>query len=158
MNVQKTYFIYGVAFFLSVVLIAAVWQQVWLLLLPVLLLLGLWAFEKPIVFFYVLLAVIPWSVEYQFSNVLGTDFPDEPLMWLNALLALVLLIYAPKRFSKTWLRHPLLWLLLLQLLWAVFTVITSTVPLLSVKWVLAKSWYLLTFVAAPLLLKAMKNG
>jgi len=159
MNVSKPFFVYGAtAFFLIVAAIAVASQLWWLPALPVLLLLGIWAFEKPVVLFYVLLASIPWSMEYQFSNALGTDFPDEPLMWLNALIAFILLISQYKRFRQKIGVHPIIWLLLLQLAWAALTIVTSTFPLLSLKYFLAKSWYLAAFVFLPLFLLDTKEG
>lgn len=157
MNVQKSFFVYGAALFLAVVIIATAWQQWWLLATPVILLLCIWAFEKPVLLLYLLLASIPWSVEYQLTDALGTDFPDEPLMWLNTLLALALLVYQHKKPGKNLKAHALLWLLFLQLFWAGLTILTSTYPLLSVKYVLAKSWYLFSFVLLPFLLLDTKE-
>lgn len=105
--------------------------------------------QHPRHLFYVLVFSIPWSVEYNFSSTLSTDFPDEPLMLLTAFATIILLIQERKKLRKLQL-HPLLFLVLLQLAWALITVISSTHILVSVKYVLAKSWYLLAFVAMPL--------
>lgn len=157
-TVQKPFFIYAATVaFLLLVITSVLLQQLWLLILPVAVLFYIWAFEKPAVLFYLLIASIPWSVEYQFSDALGTDFPDEPLMWGNALLAFAVLVYNHRNLRGTRTMHLLILLLFLQLLWAMLTVITSTFPLLSVKYVLAKSWYLLSFVALPLLLPDAKK-
>lgn len=157
LRLQHPRFVYSaVAAFLIVAVAAVALQQWWWLALPVVVLFYIWTFEKPALFFYGLIATIPWSVEYQFSETLGTDFPDEPLMWLNALTAL-LLIFRYKSLRQKLASHPVLWLLVLQLLWAGLTIYTSTFPLLSLKYVLAKSWYLLAFVVLPLLLLDTKQ-
>lgn len=157
-SAQKPFFIYAAtAAFLLVVMASALLQQPWLLMLPVAVLFYIWAFEKPAPLFYLLIASIPWSVEYQLSETLGTDFPDEPLMWLTALLAFAALVYNHKNLRRKRTLHPVLLLLFLQFVWASLTVITSTFPLLSFKYVLAKSWYVLSFVALPLLLPDAKK-
>src|SRR4051794_25840652 len=85
---QKPAFRYiAAALFLMVVTAAVLWQYWWLLVLPVVLLFYVWTIEKPILLFYLLMASLPWSVEYKATATLGTDFPDEPLMLLNALTA-----------------------------------------------------------------------
>jgi O-antigen ligase len=155
---QHRLFVWGAtALFFLVVVAAVVLQQWWWLVLPPALLFYIWTFEKPAVLFYLLIAAIPWSVEYQFTPALGTDFPDEPLMWANALTAVLLIVYKHKAIRQRLGTHPLLLLLGLQLLWAAGSIFTSTAPLLSFKYVLAKSWYLLAFVLLPLLLIDTKS-
>lgn len=120
-----------------------------MLVVPFFMVVILLLLQHPRHLFYVLVFSIPWSVEYNFSSTLSTDFPDEPLMLLTAFATIILLIKERKNLSKLQL-HPLLFLVLLQLAWALITVISSTHILVSVKYVLAKSWYLLAFVAMPL--------
>lgn len=155
-------FIWGCTFlFLAAVALAAALQQMWLLLLPALPLAALLLLQKPVLLHYILVGSIPWSVEYNFSGSLGTDLPDEPLMLLAAFTAIVLLLHKPRYSFKTGLQHGLVLLLAVQFIWMLFTVVTSTHPLISVKFMLAKGWYLLAFVALPLLVlrdkKAWKN-
>jgi hypothetical protein len=56
------------------------------------------------------------------------------------------------------LSHPLLLLLILLIVWMLITVIFSTHPLISVKFLLAKTWYVGAFVLAPLLLFGQKKA
>jgi O-antigen ligase len=139
----------------------AYWQEVYFLGAPVALVAIVLLIQHPKYLFSLLMLSIPWSVEYSFDSNLGTDLPDEPLMLLAALSILIYLAY---RRDIKWFRnlHPVIILILLQFLWVVVTVITSTDILLSVKYLLAKSWYLLAFVALPLYLirdeKALKRS
>ena len=130
----------------------AAWHQqpLWFFI-PALLLSVYLLLQYPAALFYVLIGSIPWSVEYHFSNALGTDLPDEPLMLLAAFACLTLIAIRRKEISL----HSataLAWLLGIQLAWTIVTVILSTDVLLSVKYLLAKSWYLLAFLGLPLLL------
>jgi O-antigen ligase len=124
-----------------------------LFFIPLLLLLFSCFLQAPHLLFYTLLFSIPWSVEMNVTESLGTDFPDEPLMVLMAFAVVALLIVQRnKTIVKTQI-HLLLWILLLTVAWSAVTVIASTHTLLSLKFFLARSWYLLAFVGAPLVLR-----
>lgn len=125
------------------------------------LLLVVYLLQHPHRLFYLLLAAIPWSIEFSFNSGLGTDLPDEPLMLLTALSVIMMAVWQRRQLTTQKI-HPLLLILLLQFAWTICTVLVSTDPLQSFKYLLAKSWYLLAFVAAPLLLlrreKELKRG
>ena len=126
-------------------------QEYYFLAIPVLLLACICLVQFPEYLFYLLVLSIPWSIEYNFTPSLGTDLPDEPLMLLTAMAALILIIHNRKRLNSSF-RHPLVFIILIQLVWIMITVIYSTGILVSFKYLLAKVWYLLAFVAAPVYL------
>ena len=133
------------------VFFAAYLAEPLLLLIPILAVLVFYLIQYPSAVFYLLLFSIPWSTEYNFSFGFGTDLPDEPLMLLTAVSAIGLVSFHREKISKSNI-HPLITVLLLQVLWLVLTVVLSTYFTLSAKYFLAKTWYLLAFVAAPFLL------
>ena len=135
---------------LATVLAAWLMQPFWLLL-PVGALGLFLLLQHPAALFYVLLFSIPWSVEYNFPSGLGTDLPDEPLMLLTSLATVAMLLFYRKQLTIQKL-HALVFVLLVQIAWLVMTVVLSTHFILSAKYLLAKSWYLLAFFVAPLLL------
>jgi O-antigen ligase len=110
------------------------------------------------VLFFLLLATLPFSAEYHFSAELGTDIPDEFLMLITAALFSLYFIYKPGILSKKCRRHPLLLLLLFSIAWTLITVLFSTDHLISVKFFLAKCWYLGAFVLAPLIVFKNRNA
>jgi O-antigen ligase len=138
--------------FLLVLLTAQLVNQPVLMALPfgVLLFLAGWRHLPTI--FIALLATLAFSFEYNFTATLGTDIPDEALMALTGLLALAWWIYRPSLINRQMLSHPLLLLLLVHLCWIGIAAIDSTHPLLSVKYILAKGWYIGAFVIAPLII------
>jgi O-antigen ligase len=138
--------------FLLALLAAQLMQQPLLLALPFgfLVLLAGWQ-QLPIVFI-LLLATLPFSFEYNFTSSLGTDIPDEALMGMTSLLGLAFWLYNPSLIKKKTLAHPLLIMLLLHLCWIGIAAMDSTHPLLSIKYVLAKGWYIGAFVLAPLII------
>jgi len=124
-------------------------QLLWLLMVPILALI-LVGFVYPSFFYFLLFFTIPISTEWQITPSLGTDFPDEPLMWgISALI--IMMIAAKKKVPISLLRQPIFLLLIAGLFWAVLCTLFSTHPLLSVKYVLAKLWYIIPFCGGVLL-------
>ncbi|MBI5858878.1 MAG: O-antigen ligase family protein [Sphingobacteriales bacterium] len=109
-----------------------------------------WLYRQTV--FFLLLFTLPFSFEYQFSSTLGTDIPDEALMLFVSGLFLLYWIYNPEAILRKMLTHPLLILLLIYFVWLTITVVFSTSTLVSVKFLLAKTWYIGAFVLAPLIL------
>jgi O-antigen ligase len=142
--------VYGILILFAAA-VAGYFDQPFWLLVPAGMVFILFSLQYPVILFYILLASIPWSIEYNFTPSLGTDLPDEPLMLLLAFASMALLVYKRNELRLQRI-HFLVWILIIQLLWVIITVIFSTDQLLSVKYLLAKSWYLLAFVAAPLFL------
>lgn len=150
---NKTVIAFGCTILLLCVAVGVYAEQPLLFLAPVALLASLLFLQHPRLLFYALIVCIPWSAEVQFTPSLGTDLPDEPLMLLTAFAAVVLWLSQWRQKEKGWRFHPLLVVLFLGFCWTAVTVLASTFPLYSVKFLLAKGWYLLAFVAMPLLLK-----
>ncbi|RYZ23702.1 MAG: O-antigen ligase domain-containing protein [Chitinophagaceae bacterium] len=127
--------------------------------IPFLVLALLWISHEPFFLFYALIAAIPWSIEYNFTASLGTDLPTEPLMLLVSFSVLCFLVYhARRRPLEGLLRSPLLLILLAQVLWYLVTAYFSTDFARSIKFCIAKSWYLTAFVVTPFILyKHPKN-
>ena len=101
--------------------------------------------------FLLLLLSLPFSFEYNFSSGLGTDIPDEFLMLFVSLLFGAYCLYSPNAITKKIRQHPLSLFLMIIIGWTLITVIFSTNPLISLKYLLAKGWYIGAFVLAPLL-------
>lgn len=125
--------------------LALVWDAYYLALLPVLLLVLYWAVVDFHKVFLLLLFSLPLSTEVVFDNGFGTDLPSEPLI-LGCLLGgiLILLRYWPT-LSKHFLLHPVSLLVLVHFFWIVFTTLASGDPFISLKFTLAKAWYLGVF-------------
>ena len=144
--------------FLNIVLILflitigiASYLQVWYLVLTIpAIFVSYLLIQQPTILFYILIATIPWSAEMSINQQLGTDIPDEPLMLLVA--AFVVFYFINNRSLIRSIKNPIVWILLLQVIWIICSDIYSVDKLASIKYSLAKGWYLLAFVAAPLIL------
>jgi len=95
--------------------------------------------------FLLLLACIPLSTEIILPNGFGTDLPTEPLMVGLMLVGFLYVLRHGKETSGHFLRHPITLILLLHLAWIAVSTITSHQLLVSVKFTLAKAWYVATF-------------
>lgn len=153
-SVNKQYTLFGLLAGLFIVTagIAAFTEQYLLIAIPFAVLLFYAGWQNRNTIFLLLIFTLPISFEYNFSSGLGTDIPDELLMLFVSLLFFAYWLYNPKTISTTILRHPLMLLLLLVLCWMVVAVGFSTQQQLSLKFLLAKSWYVAAFVIAPLIL------
>jgi len=148
--------------FVLSIIFSVLWHDERLLLIPFALLLLPFLFQFMIHsterLFWLLLCLLPLSTEINITSSLGLDFPDEPIMMLLTAMALLRWWHQPQAFPDTVWRHPLFLLLLVHLLWIMITCFYSEQPILSVKFLLAKSWYIVPFVILPALwLKSIRN-
>jgi O-antigen ligase len=116
-------------------------------ILPVLLgvaLLVIFSFDKLI---WVAVFAAPLSVEL--SRILpgfGFDMylPTEPILF-GILILFLLKVIHERRFDKKILLHPVSLAIYLNLFWIFITSLTSSIPLVSFKFLLARIWFLVAF-------------
>jgi O-antigen ligase len=102
--------------------------------------------------YWMLLASVPISITFYFFNdTLSTSLPDEPIMWIMLLVGVFVIAHQPQRIKKEWLSHPLIILIGLQFVWMLIAIGFSSNLLLSVKFGLAKVWFLSSFLVFPYL-------
>lgn len=158
---NKWFNITACTFFVAGGLLSLQLQQPQWMMLPF-----VWLFIQPLTHFFIhktsclfwaLLILLPLSTELSISNSLSTDFPDEPILWLLTIAVIARLLQQPYQFYHS-VQSPVVLLIVLCIGWTSFTIIFSTEPLLSVKFLLAKIWYIVPFVLlTPLLLQSNSN-
>lgn len=89
---------------------------------------------------------LPLSGEWQITPSLGLDMPMEPLLMMLTGIGIVSWIYRPKFFPKHFTQSLVGSLLLLHVGWLIIQLAFSSTPLLSIKFLLAKIWYIFPFV------------
>jgi O-antigen ligase len=127
-------------------LTAVGFQSVYPVAIPAVLLVGYVAVVDFRSLFFLLLACIPFSIEYTFPNGFGTDLPTEPL--IVGLMLVYFLYTAQSGFiikKGEFLQHPITLLIILSLAWTFVATINSLDVFLSIKYLLAKIWYIVTF-------------
>jgi len=96
LHTSRNYFFFLCGIFLAFLAGAVLTSNYWLAAIPFTVLLYYFGWQHWQFIFFLLVASLPWSVEYNFNPSLGTDLPDEPLMWLTAAL------FIPRFFFKTY--------------------------------------------------------
>jgi O-antigen ligase len=74
----------------------------------------------------------------------GISIPTEPLM-LGVLIFFFIKVIFEGKYEIKVLKHPLTILIFLNLIWLLFTSITSELPVVSFKFLLARLWFLIPF-------------
>lgn len=158
-SVNKQPLLFGLFAGLFILVMAATvfTEQYYLAAIPFLVLFFYAGWQNRNAVFFLLLFTLPFSFEYSFSSTLGTDVPDEFLMLFVSGLFFTYWLYSPKALIKNAWQHPLLLLLFLCLGWTLVTVLFSAQPAISLKFLLAKSWYTGAFVLAPLIIFRQKK-
>ncbi|MFN8207401.1 MAG: O-antigen ligase family protein [Bacteroidales bacterium] len=116
-------------------------------LVPVLLLMGILALVKLDAVYYLILFCTPLSIQLStlFPSITADlSIPTEPLMG-GVLVLLVFRELAGKGFDIRVLLHPVSLTILASLAWMFITSVTSSIPLVSFKYLLARIWFLATF-------------
>ncbi len=113
--------------------------------IPVFLLIALLSIADFKKLFFLLLGFIPLSMEIQIGSTLGTDLPTEPLIVGLMLVYFFYVIANGQKLRGDFIRHPISILLLLHFGWIFVTTLTSNFFLVSLKFLLAKTWYITVF-------------
>lgn len=86
-------------------------------------------------------APLSFNIEYITDGKIGLFIPTEPL-----LAGLMLLIFAKQIFNpfldKAVFRHPIAWLIYAYMFWILMTTITSEHPLVSIKYLVVRLWFI----------------
>lgn len=140
----QAFAVFGLLVLMAVVLAAANQAGYWLGV-PFVVLTALFIFFDLRRAYYLLLALIPLSIEYNFNENLATDLPDEP--FIVALMLGGLLFFAVKRnvLPTNFFRNALAQLLMLHWAWIGISIFFSIGWVVSLKFWAAKTWYIVVF-------------
>lgn len=117
----------------------------------------------PFVYLFLMLAIVNWKAAYWlflfsipasiqiwfFNYTLSTSVPDEPIMWVFLFVFIALWARNPQLLPRWWWRNPLTVIIVLQFIWLIVAVVFSKEPLFSVKFLLAKCWFMVSFFVLP---------
>lgn len=108
--------------------------------------------------FFLLLFCIPLSTEIIFPNGFGTDLPTEPLIVGLMGVFFLYILRNGNAIDRRFFQHPITLLLLLHIGWIFIATTQSSMTFISIKFLLAKLWYIITFFfLAGMLLKEEKD-
>lgn len=115
-----------------------------LALVPLVIYLAFFSLDK---LFMAVVFLTPLSVELsRFGSGLSFDLslPTEPLIVVIVLVVLLRIIYYGS-YNTAVLYHPVSLAVMFYLLWLFITSLTSTMPLVSIKFFLVRFWFILVF-------------
>lgn len=84
------------------------------------------------------------NIEQMKMGGVGMYLPTEPLLFGLMLLAFLRLLHH-KRLEISFLRHPITFAVILHLIWIGFTCLTSEMPVVSLKFLVSRLWFVVTF-------------
>jgi O-antigen ligase len=144
---HKTFLGHAIWFLLWLI-IALIQQQFFYLVIPFFSVLFSIKFQIHQLY-YALFFCFPLSTELQITPTLGLDFPTEPILIALSIYGILIFIKNPKLFPKSLITNNLFLLISLYLCWLVFIILFSTTPILSLKFFIAKIWYVVPLVILP---------
>ncbi|MDD2564547.1 MAG: O-antigen ligase family protein [Salinivirgaceae bacterium] len=121
------------------------------------LLMALYSFDK---MFYLIALLAPVSLQLRFFMTVENDLslPIEPFLFGILLIVLFKFIFENKSFNRKLLTHPISIAIYVNFIWIVITSITSTMPLVSLKFALSRMWFITAFYIMTLhLFMNLKN-
>lgn len=106
------------------------------------LLLYLFALDKLI---WLIVFFTPLAITIKDSNFgLGVSLPTEPLM-AGVLVLFILKLFFDWRFDKKFVQHPISIVIFIQLLWMLMTTLSSELPIVSIKYLVSRLWFIVPF-------------
>ena len=88
---------------------------------------------------------------------LGVSLPTEPMMFGVLLMFTANLIFENK-YDKRLTNHPISYVIYMGLLWMLLTALTSELPIVSIKYIVSRLWFVVPFYfLAALIFKKRKN-
>ena len=88
---------------------------------------------------------------------LGISLPTEPLMFAVVMLFLANLIFN-RRYENQIAKHPVSYFIYLSLFWMFLTMLTSELPVVSLKYLMARVWFVVPFFfIAAMIFHDLKN-
>jgi len=82
---------------------------------------------------------------------IGISLPSEPLMF-GVLLLFILKLLQERFYDPKIMRHPVTIAIIINLVWILITCFTSKLPIVSIKFMVARLWFVIPFYFAGILL------
>ena len=159
-SVKKIWF-YSISIFFVVVNSVFLYNERFELLgIPVLIFLLYLAIFKLDILYYVVIFLVPLSVnldEIGINMGVGVALPTEPLI-VGMMFIFILKLFFDGGFDRQIIKHPITKLILFHIAWILLTSITSSEPLVSFKFLISRIWFVsVFFFIASQVLKTQRN-
>jgi O-antigen ligase len=138
--------------FLALNVYLIVHNKYWGLVIPLLLLLAiLYTFSMQKVMLLITF-LTPLAVNLKSTDFnIGISIPTEPLM-LAVLLVFILKLLLDGGYDKRIVRHPVSVAIIINLIWIFITCFTSEIPIVSIKFMVSRLWFVVPFFFLAMLM------
>ena len=93
---------------------------------------------------YFIVFFTPFSLTIEFNEFAALTLPTEPLLFGVMLVFFFKLIFEGG-FDRRITRHPVTLAIIFHLVWMTLTSLTSTLPVVSLKFLIARMWFVVSF-------------
>jgi len=160
LHLIKSYWIYLFSFiFIAINSLLVAYEFYYLAAIPFVLVIVFMAFFNLDKLMWFIVFSTPLSLNLEELDVggIGMYLPTEPLMFGVMILFFLKLIHSMK-IDKRVIFHPVTMAILANLVWILITSITSEMPIVSFKFLLARLWFVVCFYFIALQLFKVKNN
>ncbi|PCJ80685.1 MAG: hypothetical protein COA49_07580 [Bacteroidetes bacterium] len=138
--------ILGASLFSALLGFAIYLDFLWFSLLPIGILLAWWGIKRLDLFIGFIILAVPLSLNLQeFGETpLGLYMPTEPMLFI-ALVIFLLRSFSGWPVDKRLFKHPITIIISCMMLWMAITTITSYDPIVSLKFMISRAWFIVSF-------------
>jgi len=130
--------------------ISIIVRMEWLVFIPAFVLLSLLLLLDIKWIYYILILTIPLSIELEFGG-LSLDAPDEIICIFLFLITPGAILLNYRKWDWGFLRHPIVMILGVMAAVSIMATLQSTNVVLSIKYLLAKAWYIIAYFGCTVL-------
>lgn len=146
------------ALFIAINTILVVNHFYWGAILPVILLILILYFVSLDKIILLITFLTPLAINIRDIDLgFAISLPTEPLLFGVLVFFIIKILYEGKYDIKI-LKHPLTIIVIFNLIWILFTCITSEIPLVSFKFLIARLWFIIPFYFFAILLFKKYNN
>ncbi|MCB9032598.1 MAG: O-antigen ligase family protein [Chitinophagales bacterium] len=119
-------------------------DKLYFVVMPIALLFVVFASIEYKLIYFLLLFCLPLSQEIEIGSF-GFDLPSDALLILLSFLSIFIVLIHYKERTLQLLKQPIAILIILHFIWTIISIIQSTNILVSIKFSVAKFWYITVF-------------
>lgn len=160
LHLLKSYWIYIFSFiFIAINSLLIAYEFYYLAAIPFVLVIAFMAFFNldKLMWFIVFSTPLSLNLEELEIGGIGMYLPTEPLIFGVMILFFLKLIHS-MTIDKRVIYHPVTVAILINLIWLLITSITSEMPVVSLKFLLARLWFVVCFYFIAIQLFKVKNN
>jgi putative inorganic carbon (HCO3(-)) transporter len=149
----KIYIVYLVcALFLVLNLYYIAKNEYWVLAIPAVVLVILMYFFALDKLMFIIVFFVPLSVTLEELELgVGIALPTEPMMF-GVMILFFIKLFFKNTVSKEVIKHPVTIAIIISLVWMFITSLTSELPLVSIKYLISRLWFVVSFYFVAILL------